>query len=831
VDIDSAGGEDPGMLPPWRDVTLAWRQVRRAPVFALCAVLMLALAIGATTAVFSILNAALLRPMPHVDLDRWARLYEQPRSEGLGPMSASIPNYRDWKQQSRAFSAMVLWQAMSLNLSGDEGEAERVPLMIATMDALHTLGVQPAAGRMLQASDDPAPRQGDRPAMISYGLWQRRFGGDPAIAGRRILLNLNPVVVVGVAPRDFEFPPGTRADVWIPQSLQQIESDTARDARGLQVSGLLRPGVTWAEASAEMDVIAARLATQFRENEGFGVRVVPVRDEIAGPFRAPLLALLGALGVVILLVSVNVANLQLVRLEARQRELAVRAAIGASRARLVGQVLIESALIALAAGGLALALAPFCVRLVLAFVPSDQVEWLSVPIDLRVLLVSAGLTSAVLAIAGVLPALRGVRIDVAAALALGGRSGAGGPSSRRLRRLFVVAQLALSFMLVAGAALMIQSFVRLRRVDPGFPTQNRLTLSYMAPRSRYPDGAALAALADRLSEAVASTPGVAGAGAAQALPFAEGASWFQALTRTDPRSVGNLAVLPHVHYNVVSPGYAEALGLPLRAGRTFTGHDTASSLPVVVINEAAARRFFPNEDPVGQQLWVGHAQALPETPRRTVIGVVGDARWDSVETPADPEAWVPVTQQVGGDLVDRTMLLVAHTTGDPLEAVSAVRERIRAVDRDLALASVRTLEDRVDEALWRQRLAAAALGALGLAALAVALLGVFGVTSQLASRRAHEMGVRVALGATPREIARLVLGESGRLVLAGVALGAMGALGLGRSLTSLLFGIGASDGATFLATACGLAAAAMLASYVPARRASRVDPLVTLRAE
>jgi predicted permease len=384
---------------------------------------------------------------------------------------------------------------------------------------------------------------------------------------------------------------------------------------------------------------------------------------------------------------------------------------------------------------------------------------------------------------------------------------------------------------VAGAALMIQSFVRLQRVDPGFPAQNRLTLSYMAPRSRYPDGARLAELADRLRDEVSRAPGVVAAGAAQALPFAEGATWFQALSRTDPRSVGNLAALPHVHYNVASPGYAEALGLPVKAGRTFTTQDTAESLQVVVVNEALARRFFPGEDPVGQQLWVGHAQALPATPPRTVIGVVGDARWESVDTPAGPEAWVPVTQQVGGDLVYRTMLLVVHTTGEPLSDLPGVRERIRAVDKDLALASVQTLEDRVAEALWRHRLGAAALGGLGLAALAIALVGVFGVTSQLASRRAHELGVRVALGATPRAIARLVLSESGWLVLAGVALGALGALGLARAVSSLLFGIGAWDAATFLGTAAGLASAAMLASYVPARRASRADPLVTLRAE
>jgi predicted permease len=814
-----------------RDVSFAGRVLRRAPAFTLSTVAMLGLTIGATTAVFSIVNAAFLRPLPHVDLDRWARLYEQPKAEGLGPMSASIPNYRDWKEQSRSFAAMVLWMPMSLNLSGDEAEAERVPILIATMDALHTLGVTPAAGRLLQASDDPAPAQGDRPAMISYGLWQRRFGGDQGIVGRQIRLNLNPVVVVGVAPRDFEFPPGTRADVWLPQSLQSVASDTARDARGLQVSGLLKPGVTWSAASAELDLIASRLAAEYRENEGFGVRIVPVRDEIAGPFREPLFALLGALLLVIVLVSVNVANLQLVRLEARRREFAVRAAIGAPRGRLVRQVLTESALVAIAAFGLALVLAPYCVRLVLAGVPADQVTWLSVPIDLRVLLATTGVTGAVLLLAGLLPAWRGVRLDVASALALGGRAGSGASTSQGLRRGFVIAQLALSFVLVTGAALMVQSFVRLQRVDLGFPAENRLTLSYMAPRSRYPDGARLAELADRLRDEVSHVPGVVAAGAAQALPFAESAVWFQALSRSDPRSVENLATLPHVHYNVVSPGYAEAMGLPLKSGRTFQAQDAANSLQVVVVNEALARRFFPGENPIGQQLWVGHAQALPETPPRTVIGVVGDARWEGVDTPAGPEAWVPVTQQVGGDLVYRTMLFVAHTTGDPLASVSAVRERIRAVDKDLALASVRTLDDRVDEALWRPRLGAAALGALGLAAFVIALLGVFGLTSQLALRRAHEMGVRVALGATPRQIARLVLAESGQLVAAGVLLGVFAALLLARTVSSLLFGIGASDAATFLAAASGLAAASMLASYLPARRASRVDPLVALRPE
>jgi putative ABC transport system permease protein len=448
-----------------------------------------------------------------------------------------------------------------------------------------------------------------------------------------------------------------------------------------------------------------------------------------------------------------------------------------------------------------------------------------------VLLVSSSLTWAAIAIAGLLPASRSVQLDVASALARGGRAGTAAPASRRLRHVFVVAQLALSFVLVVGAALLVRSFIGLQHVDPGFSAERRLTLSYMAPIRRYPDTAALARLARGIRDEVGHIPGVVSAGAAQAVPFAEGATWFQALSRIDPRSVPNVAVLPHVHYNVVTPGYQEALAIPLKAGRTFSDRDDAGAPAVVVINEALASRFFPNENPVGQQLWVGHAQALPTLPPRTVVGVVGDARWDGLETPAGPEAWVPLAQQVGSDIVYRTMLLVVHTNGDPLGAVAAVRARIRQVDADLALTSIRTMEDRVDVAVWRQRLAAAALGALGVAALAIAVLGVFGVTSQLVGRRAHEMGVRIALGAAPLAIVRLVMTESGWLVLTGIVFGIGGAVAGARYVSTLLYGVSASDGATFMVTALGLAAAAMFASYVPARRAARVDPLVTLRQE
>jgi predicted permease len=402
---------------------------------------------------------------------------------------------------------------------------------------------------------------------------------------------------------------------------------------------------------------------------------------------------------------------------------------------------------------------------------------------------------------------------------------------RRIRHASVVAQLALSLALLVGAGLVIQAFFRLRAVDPGFESAGRMTLAYSAPRARYPDTARLVGLVDRVRAEVGAVPGVRAVGAAQALPFTAGVVWLQALTRADPRGVGDLAALPHVHYNVVSAGYAEALGVPLQAGRTFDATDTATSLPVVVINEALARRFFPGQDPVGQTLWVGHAQLLPTLPRRTIVGVVGDARWSRLDEPAGPEAWVPFAQQAGADDLLRTMQVVFHTAGEPAAAMPGVRAAIARADADLPLTGLRTLDDRIGDALWRQRLSAAAFGVLGSAALVVALVGVLAVTSYLVGRRSHEMGVRLALGARPAAIVRLVLVETGWLVLAGTVLGLAGAFAMGQLLSTMLFGITGTDAATFTATAAGLALAALAACYPPARRASRVDPLVTLRDE
>jgi putative ABC transport system permease protein len=810
------------------DVVLAVRGIRQAPGVTAAIVAILALAIAATAGITSVVHVALARPLPHIDVDRWAHLYERPINEGLdSTLSVSVPNYRDWRDSSRAFTAMVLWRPWSFNLAGDAQAPERLRATIVTPNLFTALRLTPAAGRLLQDGDDPLD---GRRVLISHALWERRFGSDPAIVGQPIRLNHVPHVVVGVAPAGFTFPLDGPVDVWVPESMRGIAADTYRDARGMQVSALLRDGATWDEARGEMDRIAARLAATYPEDRGFGVTITPMRESLAGDIRRPLVTLLAALGLIVLLIAVNLANLQLARLDARRHEFGVRAALGASRWRLVRQAVVESALLAAAAGALGLLAAPMAVRGLMAFVPAGELAWLDVRPGATMILAAVGVAAVVTLLAGVIPVLRGVGADVSATLARAVRGSDAGSTGRRIRQASIVAQLALSLAVLVSAALVIQTFVRLRSVDPGFDAAGRMTLSYFAPRARYADAGRLVALVDRVREEVGRAPGVRAVGLAQALPFAPGAVWLQALTRDDPRGIANLGALPHVHYNVVSAGYAEALGVPVKAGRTFDATDAAGSPPVAVINEALARRFFPDQDPIGQTISVGHAQALPALPRRTIVGIVGDARWSGLDEPAGPEAWVPFAQQSGADDLLRTMYVVFRAAGDAAAAMPAVRAQIARADPDLPLTSVRTLASRLDETVWRQRLAAVALGTIGLAALAVALMGVLAVTSYLVGRRAHEMGVRLALGAPPPAIVRMVLAESGGLVLLGTGLGVLGALGMGRLLATMLYGVSTTDLPTFLAASTLLAATAIAACYLPARRASRVDPLVTLRA-
>ena len=817
----------------FQDLRYGVRMLAKNPGFTLIAIFTLALGIGANTATFSIVNAVLLRPYPHIDTDRWAYLNEKPSNVGLegGGLAVSVPNFLDWKQQSQSFSEMVIWMSHSYNISGSgTGEAERLPAIIITPEIFTALKIVPAVGRLITPSDEV--QIPERRVVISYGLWQRRFSGDPNIAGKQINLNLVPHTVVGVAPPGFSFPPGGRVDIWVPWFTQTMRSDFGRDGRGYGAAALLKPGVDFRTAQAEMNLIAERLANQYPEDKGFGVLVNPMREAIARDFRAPLLTLFGALGLVLLLACINLANLQLTRMEGRRKEIAVRAALGAGKWRLSRQLLTESMLLAVIAGGMGMLVAPALVKLMLSFIPPQRIPWLSVTTDRWVLLVSAGITLFVALLSGALPAFRAVRVDLVSTLAGSGKSPGTSGVSRRMRHAFLIAQLALSLTPLAGAGLLVQSFVRLQNVDPGFDSDRRISLMYSAPRARYPEGEQLAALAERLSDEISQLPGVEAAGLAQALPFASGAGWLQAITRQDPKSIANPANLPHVRFNVVSTGYVEALGVPLKAGRTFTRADTREAPHVVIINESLARKYFAGENPLGKQFWVGHAQALAEYQPRTVVGVIGDALLSNLEGTVEAAAWVPLGQaEKGTEGVWRTIFLVVHTGTDPLGMLAGIRQQISRVDADLALTDIRTMDVRLAESVWRQRLAANAMGALSLAALIIAALGVFGIIGYLVSRRTHEIGVRMAIGADRGDIIRLVMREGIRFTAGGIGLGLGGAMMLTRYLSSLLYGVSATDPITMALAALSLASAALLACYLPARRAARVDPLVALRHE
>src|SRR5215471_9957461 len=809
------------------DIKYSIRTLARRPGFTTVAILTLALGIGANTSIFSIVSAVLLRPYPHIDTDRWAYLWEKPDIEGLSQLSVSSPNYRDWKQQNSSFSDMVLWQPWAYNVSSGSGDPERVRAAVVTPDLFSALHLVPAAGRLLEPADAASS---DHIVVISYGLWQRRFGGDPDLPGKKIELNLVPHTVLGVAPAGFSFPVEFQIDVWTPFPDSALKAGT-RDGRGYRVAAVLKPGINFKSAQSELDVITGRLAADYPEDKGFGAIVVPMRESVASNFRSPLLALLGALGLVLLLACVNIANLQLVRFESRRKELALRSAIGAGRRRLIGQLATETLVLVVGAAAIGMFFAPIIVQLVLSLVPPDQIPWLTVRTDRVVLLAATVITILTALLAGLLPAIRASRFDLRSALASGGSTGGSGGVSRRLRGGLLIAELALAIIPLAGTGLLVQTFIRMAHVDPGFKADHRLTLSFAAPGARYPGAEKLQALAERVAAEVREVPGVQNAGLIQFLPFGSAPAWLQALTREDPKSIPNPADLPHVRYFVASSGYVEAMGIAVKRGRTFANSDSKDSLPVAVINESLAQKYFPDEDPIGKQIWAGHAQLLASLAPRTIVGVVGDHLLTGLDTQSSPAVWVPISQQGFSDSIWRTLYLVVNTDADPHDVASSIRSQIARIDPQLALTDVLTMEERLGSSLWRQRFMAIAVSALSFCAIAIAILGVFGISSYLVSQRTREIGVRIALGAQTADIFRMVIAEGFWLVLNGIAVGALGAFGLARLISGLLFGVAPADPLTFAAAPALLGLLALLASYLPARRAAAVDPLVAFKIE
>ncbi|PYQ00063.1 MAG: hypothetical protein DMF83_29085, partial [Acidobacteria bacterium] len=736
-------------------------------------------------------------------------------------VEVSYPDYLDWRQQSRAFESMAIIPSVNQGfmLAGDE--PMQVQGRLVSGNFFDVLGARPLLGRPLRPVDD-RPGAG-RVAVLCHGLWQRRFGADRAVVGRKIVVDGTPMEVVGVMPPAFRYPP--KAEMWTPVVPAIPEAVANRGVYWAIVVGRLAPGVRLAQARAELDGIVARLARVNPDAAATAAVVTPFAEQLFGPARAALVVLLTAVLLVLLVACANVSALLLARAADRQREIAVRLALGASRGRLVRQLLAESALIALAGAAGGTVVARWSLDALVSLVPADVPRLQDAAVDARVLAFAVALAATAALVSGLAPALLASRPSLTDALESGARTAGPGRTPRRLRALLVGAEAAVALVLLSGAGLMAQTFHNLRRVDLGYDPRHLLTLELTGGRNRYDKPAQWRMLHRTLLERIDRLPGVEASAGVLLRPLRGqvGMDWIFVV---EGQSEADLRRNPHLNLEAVTPGYFRAMRIPLRRGRTFTDQDTDGAPGVVVVSDTFARRYWPGQDPIGQRLKI----PLPEAPAYhynwlTVVGVVADARYRELQA-ARLDLYLSSLQSPYGP-----RHLVVRTTGDPLALASAVRDVVRSVDHDLLTEDITSMESLVEAALGGPRFGMQLLSAFALAALALAALGTYGVMAFLVGRRTREIGVRMALGARAADVRRLVFGQGMRPVLAGLAAGVVGSLALGRAVSTLLFGVGADDPATLAGAAAVLAGVAAAACYFPARRAARLDPAVALRRE
>ncbi|MCA1818147.1 MAG: ABC transporter permease [Acidobacteria bacterium] len=802
-----------------QDLRFGLRVLMKQPGFTAIAVVALALGVGANSAIFSVVNTVLLRPLPYQDPGRLVLVFEDNTKRGYPRDTPAPANYFDWRDQNRVFEAMAAMAEVSLNLSGD-GEPERLDGHRVSASLFPILGVSPQLGRWFSAEEDQ-PGAG-RVVVLSDALWRRRFGGDRGIVGKSITLNGAGFQVIGVMPAGFQFP--SREDqFWIPIAFTQQQA-ARRGSHYLDVVARLRDGVTLAQARAEMTTIAARLQQQYpEENTDVGAAVVPLQEQLVGKIKPALLVLLGAVGFVLLVACANVANLLLARAAARQKEIATRIALGASRLRLVRQLLTESVLLAAVGGGVGLLLAAWGVRALKAFIPDTISQAKEIAIDVRVLVFTLLVSLLTGLVFGLAPALQATRFNLNETLKEGGRDSASGSRGNRIRAALVVAEVAISLVLLVGAGLLVNSFMRLRGVDPGFRPANLLTMRVVPSPQKYPDLARHTAFYTELLRRVEALPGVRSASVASQIPLiAQGDSeglLFEG--RPDPPA-GEPNI---VATRVVSPHYFETMGIRLLRGRAFTDRDRADSPSVAVISETMARRYWPGEDPLNKRFSFGRARTDEDWV--TVVGVANDVRQFGLDAEVKPQVYIAYPQIDGF----YPRYLIVSTSVEPHGVASAVRGAVWEVDRDQPVSDVLTMEEVLGESIARQRFSTLLLGVFAGVALLLAAVGIYGVMSYAVAQRTHEIGIRMALGAQTRDVLKLAVGQGLKLVLVGVAIGIVASLALTRLMASLLYGVSATDPVTFAAITLVLVGVAALASYIPARRATKVDPLVALRYE
>ena len=805
-----------------QDIRYGWRMLAKSPGFTIVVVFTLAIGIGANTAIFSVINAAMFHALPFRAPEQLVHLWETRPAHEFVQMEASRPNFLEWQASNHVFSGLAGYTGVDLSLTG-RGAPQRIFGARVTSNFFDVLGVQPLLGRAFRPGEDRSG--GERSALLSYGLWQGRFGGDPRMIGQSLTLNGQPYTVVGILPREFQFAKRGNAEVWVPLNPSADES-TRRTFHWVNVVGRLIPGVTVQQAQAEMTRLAHRLAAQYPEaNAGGDARVLSLHEEIVGPVQPVLFSLLGAVGLVLLIACVNVANLLLARAKARQKEIAVRQALGATRWRLLRQVLTEAVILALCGGGLGLLWARWGVDLIIASVPAQLLAFMpylrGVSLNLGVLEFTLAISVLTGILFGLVPALQASHLNLQDALKEGTRV-AGGAAHQRLRSALVVSEIALSMVLLAGAGLLTKSLVRLLDLNPGFETQNLLAMPASAPPARYSDQERNAAFLRQLLERIQTVAGVRGAALIDTTPLnGGGTTGFTVEGRPTPAP----GQAPEANTRDVSPGYFNVMGVPLLHGRLFTEQDKAGTPLVLIINKTLADKLFPGEDAVGHR-FVFAFDSHPAAAE--IVGVVGDERLGSLD-----QAVTPVLYSSSFQSNDTDFTLLVRTAGDPANLTAAVRAEVANLDPNVLVSSAVALRQIISDSpsVFMRRFPALLIGVFAVLAVLLSAVGIYGVLSYLVTQRTREIGIRMALGAQRGNVLRLLLGEGLRLAALGIVIGLVAAVGAARLLAGLLFGVLPTDPSVLLGVTGFIAAVTLTACSIPARRATRVDPMVALRYE
>ena len=796
-----------------QDIRYGLRMLLKYKGFTAVAVIALGLGVGANTAIFSLVNGVLLRPLPFPEAERIIYFEGKNPGAGITDSNISFPDFTDWSQQTDLFASTAAYWTASANLGADGGEPERVPRAGVTTGFFSVLGVQPALGRAFLPEDDKPGTIST--AIISDGLWKRRFGADPAIVGKQVQISSRPITVVGVMPAGFEYPEQTQ--IWVTSAVNL--SEEPRDNRAWSAIARLNPGVDVKRAQIQVSAVNERLAKEFREsNKGWDANLSTLHERLVREVKPSLLALLGAVGFVLLIACANVANLLLARGASRQKEIAIRAAMGASRTRVLRQMLTESVLLSVIGGVVGLLLSVWLTQALLSIVPEGAPRLDQVGIDYRVLTFALGVSALTGILFGIVPALHASKLDVTSALKEGGRTGEGHRRTSA-RSLLLIGEVALSLMLLVGAGLLIKSFLRLQELQPGFNAHNVLIANLALPGAKYKDQG-FVEFFRRLEERLEAVPGVQAVGGSVNLPL--NASGYMIgrgfIPEGRPHTVDENK---DAMFSTITGDFFRALQIPLLAGRTFEQRDNADAPKVVIINEAIAKRVFGSPAAaIGKRLTIWHDEKF----LREIVGVVGDTKTGSLTAEGGNQIYVPHAQ----DSQWNFMGLVIRTAGDPAAFATTLRREVQALDKDQPIYSVRTMDDVVANSLGTRRVSMQLFAVFACAALLLAALGIYGVMAYSVTQRTQEIGLRMALGAQKSDVLGLVIRQGMALAVIGVIVGVAGAFGLTRVLANLLFGVTTTDPTTFVAIPLLLLFVALVACYLPARRAARLDPTIAL---